>query len=122
MPGFVGLQLLQQPGGRLGLRLPLGAHARSLAADELDIDERSQVVDDDDDRPRVEAGRVDRGAEDERRPVVQGFGLAVRRVDEGLGGPLLRHRVDAHARGLDQEADVLCVPPGTVAPESGRAW
>ena len=51
--GIERLQLLQQAGDRLGLRLALGAHARPSPLDQLDVDERAQVVDDDDHRPRV---------------------------------------------------------------------
>ena len=105
--GVDGLQLLQQPGHGLRLRLALGAHARAFAADELDVDERAQVVDDDDRLARVQAGRIDGGVEDERRPIVQGLALAVDRVDECLRAALLRDLVDADPRCLHQEPDVL---------------
>ena len=53
--GVERLQFLQQAGRRFRLGLTFGAHPRTVAADKLDVDERPQVIDDDDDPTWVEA-------------------------------------------------------------------
>ena len=65
------LQVVEEVGERLGLLLALLAHARAVARDQLDVDERAEVVDDDEDAARVRARRVNGRVEDEGRPVVQ---------------------------------------------------
>ena len=91
------LQVLQQLGDGFGLRGALGPDPDPLAADLLDVDERAQVIDYDNHVSGIGAKWIHCRTQHERRPIVQRLDLAVHRVDERVGGALLRHGVDLHA-------------------------
>lgn len=65
----------------------------AFAIHQFDVDERAEVVDNDNDLPRIGARWIGRRTKNERRTIMQELGQAGHPVDQRIRCPFLRDRL-----------------------------